>query len=177
LQLAAEGERAALDLLLDRVEALEDRFGVELRDDLLQRQHPGMGTAARDVLDGHAFVEIDGGRYDLHDGCGAALEPAAPHFVLSHETPVTLSRSTVFALGTGLLAALALAGVLYWKWGKPVHADGLAAGGPPAALAPFVAAKAPTAVPAVAIGDATGGRLTLAVFKGKYVLLNLWAPW
>jgi thiol-disulfide isomerase/thioredoxin len=29
----------------------------------------------------------------------------------------------------------------------------------------------------VAVSDASGARLTLAAFKGKYVLLNLWATW
>src|ERR1700761_1063519 len=131
LELAREGEGAVLDLGLDRVEAFEDRFGVELRDDLLQRQHTGMGAAARDVLGGHPFVEIDGGRYDLHDGRGTALEPAAPHFVRNHETPVTLSRWTLYAIAA-LLAVAAVVGVLYWKSAKPVQPG--AEAGPPAVL-------------------------------------------
>jgi len=56
----------------------------------------------------------------------------------------------------------------------PVHE---ASAGPPAALAPFTLAANPAAVPQVAIGDASGARLSLASFKGKYVLLNLWATW
>jgi len=55
---------------------------------------------------------------------------------------------------------------------RTVHADA-----PPAALAPFTAAARPAAVPQVAIGDGKGARLSLAAFKGRYVLLNLWAPW
>jgi thiol-disulfide isomerase/thioredoxin len=43
-------------------------------------------------------------------------------------------------------------------------------------LAPF-AAKPPQAVPAVAFSDAAGMRKSLAAFRGRYVLLNLWAPW
>jgi len=49
--------------------------------------------------------------------------------------------------------------------------------GPPASLAPYAAAKAPVVVPQVAIDDAKGTRLPLSAFKGKYVLLNLWATW
>ncbi|MEI9996269.1 MAG: TlpA disulfide reductase family protein [Rhizomicrobium sp.] len=86
---------------------------------------------------------------------------------------MTLSRWHYIAAGLAV-AALAIAGVLYGMSAKPVHADGAA---PPATLAPFAAAKAPVPVPQVAIGDASGARLSLAAFKGRYVLLNLWAPW
>lgn len=55
--------------------------------------------------------------------------------------------------------------------GRTVHA------GPPASLAPFVAGKAPSAVPAVAFSDANGSRISLTQLKGRYVLLNLWATW
>jgi thiol-disulfide isomerase/thioredoxin len=48
---------------------------------------------------------------------------------------------------------------------------------PPAALAPYAAAKAPVPVPQVAITDANGARVMLSAFKGRYVLLNLWATW
>jgi thiol-disulfide isomerase/thioredoxin len=85
---------------------------------------------------------------------------------------VKLSRLTLYAIGA-VLAAAALAAVLYGMRGGTVHADTA----PPAALAPFAASVKPAAVPQVAIGDATGARLTLASFKGRYVLLNLWAPW
>jgi thiol-disulfide isomerase/thioredoxin len=58
--------------------------------------------------------------------------------------------------------------------GNAVHADTAV---PPAALAPFALAAKPSAVPAVAIGDSSGARRSLAAFRGRYVLLNLWAPW
>jgi len=85
---------------------------------------------------------------------------------------VTLSRWHLYAIGA-VLAALALMGVLYGITPKPVHADA----GPPAALAPFAAARTPAAVPQVAFSDAAGARQSLAAFKGRYVLLNLWATW
>jgi thiol-disulfide isomerase/thioredoxin len=40
-----------------------------------------------------------------------------------------------------------------------------------------VAGKAPSAVPAVAFSDDKGNRISLSQLKGRYVLLNLWAPW
>ncbi len=86
--------------------------------------------------------------------------------------PVTLSRWITTAIAAALIAAAALF-FLYGMRGKPVHADA----GPPAALAPFALNKAPAPVPQVAIGVATGARLSLASFKGHYVLLNLWATW
>jgi thiol-disulfide isomerase/thioredoxin len=86
--------------------------------------------------------------------------------------PVTLSRWLVIAIGAVLLAAAALF-VLYGMRGNAVHADA----GPPAVLAPFTAARSPTAVPQVAFSDAAGVRRSLAAFKGHYVLLNLWATW
>lgn len=48
---------------------------------------------------------------------------------------------------------------------------------PPASLAPFTASESPVAVPQVAFNDARGHRISLAQFKGRYVLLNLWATW
>jgi thiol-disulfide isomerase/thioredoxin len=84
--------------------------------------------------------------------------------------PVTLSR-TQYIVIAAVIAVLAAAGVLYEMRGGAVQP------GAPAALAPFAAAKTPLAVPQVAISGPTGTRLMLSAFKGKYVLLNLWAPW
>ena len=82
------------------------------------------------------------------------------------------SRWLAVTVGAAVLAVAALA-VLYGMRGWTVHADA----GPPAALAPFAAAAKPSAVPQVAFSDASGQRRSLAAFKGRYVLLNLWAPW
>ena len=57
--------------------------------------------------------------------------------------------------------------------GRTVHAYDV----PPASLAPFAAATTPTAVPKVAFTDAGGNQVALSAFKGRYILLNLWAPW
>lgn len=63
--------------------------------------------------------------------------------------------------------------VLYVILSGPVHA----VPSPPAALArlkPGIEAKS---VPAVAFADGAGKRHMLSEFKGRYVLLNLWAAW
>jgi thiol-disulfide isomerase/thioredoxin len=56
--------------------------------------------------------------------------------------------------------------------GRTVHAYAV----PPASLAPFTASN-PLAVPQVAFSDAKGNRIALSQLKGRYILLNLWAPW
>ena len=69
------------------------------------------------------------------------------------------------------LVLLAGVAVLYVIFGRPVHAPG-----PPASLA-RLQPVAPTTLPEVAFSDANGARHTLGAFKGRYVLLNLWATW
>jgi thiol-disulfide isomerase/thioredoxin len=82
------------------------------------------------------------------------------------------SRQHTFAVLAGLIAGVALA-VLYVIHAGPVHA--LAR--PPAELAALKASDKPMAVPEVAFVDAAGKRHMLAEFRGRYVLLNLWATW
>lgn len=98
----------------------------------------------------------------------------------------------------GILAVSVLAGfaAVYVTLGRPDNAaiqekDAGAAPAPasaPAAadakgaslsgkMAAFVKKKAPEALPEITFNDATGKTLTLADFKGKAVLLNLWATW
>ena len=69
------------------------------------------------------------------------------------------------------LAAVALAIALYVIHARPVHAA------PPEALAKLAFDQEPRNIPSVPFTDARGKRLTLAVFDGRYVLLNLWATW
>jgi thiol-disulfide isomerase/thioredoxin len=71
-----------------------------------------------------------------------------------------------------VLAALIIAGAgfLYVMHGHASNAK-------PAALATLIADPAPVALPEVAFADASGAHHTLAAYKGRYVLLNLWATW
>ncbi|MBL6852932.1 MAG: TlpA family protein disulfide reductase [Alphaproteobacteria bacterium] len=85
-----------------------------------------------------------------------------------------MNRSVLAVIAALVVLAAAAAGMfLYVNQPAAVHE----AEGPPPALAPFTLAAKPAAVPQVAIGDASGASLSLASFKGKYVLLNLWATW
>jgi len=70
-----------------------------------------------------------------------------------------------------LCAGLALA-VLYVILSAPVHAPK-----PPDSLPRLVLAASPKAAPSVAFSDAAGRRHALSEFRGRTVLLNLWAPW
>jgi thiol-disulfide isomerase/thioredoxin len=72
--------------------------------------------------------------------------------------------------GAAVLAAIVLAAG--WWYGPN--------GGAPAfrgALGPFAVNGKPTALPPLAFTDADGKPLSLDSFKGKLVLLNLWATW
>ena len=44
-------------------------------------------------------------------------------------------------------------------------------------MAAFVAKKTPEALPEISFNDAAGKTLTIADFKGRTVLMNLWATW
>ena len=71
----------------------------------------------------------------------------------------------------GVAAAFAVVAVLYVIPVRDVHAS------KPTSLAGLAEDRSPQAMPEVAFADAAGGLHTLAAFKGRYVLLNLWATW
>jgi thiol-disulfide isomerase/thioredoxin len=75
-------------------------------------------------------------------------------------------------ISLAVIAALAL-GVLYGKGLLSVH-QGFQ---PPASLSALVLEKSPKPAPDVHFADAVGGRHALDAFRGRYVLLNLWATW
>ena len=83
------------------------------------------------------------------------------------------SRSIAIA---AVLGAVVLIAVLYGIRTFSVHAPS-APPTPPASLARLVPAKQVASVPAVAFNGTDGQKHTLASFKGRYVLLNLWATW
>ena len=87
--------------------------------------------------------------------------------------PVKISRLVLIAVAVPAIIAAVAATMFLYGGIDPVHEQA----GPPSALAPFTLAAKPAAVPQVAVSDASGARLSLASFKGKYVLLNLWATW
>jgi thiol-disulfide isomerase/thioredoxin len=86
---------------------------------------------------------------------------------------VTKPRLLVLAI---LAGAAVLLLVLYGKMGtngKPAAS----LGEPPTVMAPFKKAQASLAVPAVAFAGAGGALKSVSEYKGRVVLLNLWAPW
>jgi len=83
------------------------------------------------------------------------------------------SRSIAIAAAFG---AVVLIAVLYGIRTFSVHAPSTPPT-PPASLARLVPAKQAASVPAVTFNGTDGQKHTLASFKGRYVLLNLWATW
>ncbi len=86
-------------------------------------------------------------------------------------TPPT-RRLIAAALAVILAGALAVA--LYVTRSGPVHE---AATRPPAVLAKLRFAQKPGPIGAAAIADSSGHLHKLSEFRGRYVLLNLWATW
>lgn len=87
---------------------------------------------------------------------------------------MTKPRLLVLAILAG--AAVLLLAVLYGKLGPNGKAAPVPAT-PPAALAPFKKTEPAAVVPAVAFTGAGGAAKSLSDYKGRVVLLNLWAPW
>jgi thiol-disulfide isomerase/thioredoxin len=77
----------------------------------------------------------------------------------------------------GAAAALAVVAVLYVILVRDVHAVRDVQARLPPSLSALVPDRRPQAMSEVAFSDASGGLHTLAAFKGRYVLLNLWATW
>ena len=75
-------------------------------------------------------------------------------------------------ISLAVIAAVVM-GVLYGKGLLSVH-QGLE---PPAALSVLALEKTPKTAPAVHFVDPKGTRHALDAFRGRYVLLNLWATW
>jgi len=82
---------------------------------------------------------------------------------------VTLPRFRPLTIAVAIGAAALLA-VLYWITAHSVHE-------PPASLQPLTAFSPPQPAPDVAFTGVDGARHTLGEFRGRLVLLNLWAPW
>ena len=81
-------------------------------------------------------------------------------------------RTRLLALATGC-AVVAVTAVLYGMGLWPVHAGRR----PPAVLNRLQLTASQPPAPAIGFVDATGRKITLADFRGRYVLVNLWATW
>src|ERR1043165_6136569 len=141
-----------------------------------------MRRRAGDVLGVKAFVEIDRGVYALHDLGRAAGEAAAPQgiggagggsgtFGMGHamKLPMRLRGAVILAL----ILCLPAAGWAALTLKHRLVADD----GAPPALQQFIPANPPRPAPEIGFSDGEGKRLTLADFRGRVVLINLWATW
>src|SRR5580704_5833473 len=164
-----------------------------------------MGLGRGDVLAVKMPVEIDGGVDLLHDGAGAGRKPPAPHFV-AHGTALGIAtevsplmterpapgfakKHLAMILAGGVAGVVVgLAGV-YGIGALTRNAGGDEACRPAVELAKKLGplargevaavniAKSPLKVPNLAFHDASGKPLTLDRWRGRTVLLNLWATW
>lgn len=92
-------------------------------------------------------------------------------------------RSAICIAG-GLLVGLSIVGVLEYRHGSPagpVASDGRglarATAAPTKSPAAMTLHDAPRPVPELGFEDGDGRPVTLADFRGKVVLLNIWATW
>ena len=77
-------------------------------------------------------------------------------------------RVVVIAGSSVAAAAVILAAFAGWPASPPI-----ASGAPP----PFIARQTPRPLPELRFEDGAGAAITLADFRGRIVLLNLWATW
>lgn len=83
------------------------------------------------------------------------------------------SRFRLFAVLGVALAAIVTLGLLYGNFGRTVHEAAL----PPAALDKLKSVEGSPSAPDANFVDKAGNEVNLADFKGRYVLVNLWATW
>ncbi len=82
-------------------------------------------------------------------------------------------RTRLYAIVAAGLGAAAIGAVLYGIGDYDVHAGRE----PPSVLDKLKPTSGRPAVPAVAFRDSQGKEVNLADYRGRYVLVNLWATW
>ena len=90
--------------------------------------------------------------------------------------PVKEPPRSLFVFGALLAAAIAFAAV-YVSMGRPDNGQDAPAAPVARNMGAFVHTRPPADVPEISFQDEQGTPLTLANFRGKAVLLNLWATW
>jgi len=82
-------------------------------------------------------------------------------------------RTRLVLIVAALIAVIGIPAVLYEMSGRDVHASTA----PPAVLDKLQLVDGTPAAPAVTFYDADGKAMSLNDFRGRYVLINLWATW
>ena len=80
-------QRAGFEVVQNRLQAVDNRVGVGLRDDVLRAEHGRVRHGAGDVLAVHAAVKADGGIEVIRDLIGVSGGSSCPkfaHMVFSH---------------------------------------------------------------------------------------------
>jgi thiol-disulfide isomerase/thioredoxin len=97
---------------------------------------------------------------------------------MTNDTPPQVEQPprSLFVFGALLVAAVAFAAV-YVTMGRPDNGQDDQEVEPARSMAAFVRQRPPVELPAISFQDDKGNPLTLENFRGKAVLLNLWATW
>jgi len=106
---------------------------------------------------------------------GAASKASAPLSV-GREAPGLGRGLTLALVCAALVGVAAVLYVMVAAIAKPGSADGLQALAS-GAMSKLKIVETPNPPPSTAFVDATGRPLSLAAFRGKVVVLNLWATW
>ena len=129
-----------------------------------------MRLRAGDVLGIEALVEIDRGVDAAHDRGRAAGKAAAPHRVGLAGGAVALVSwrgSASFGTAVTIVLLLALIGAGLGGRRRPIQAS----------TSGSLSRPPPQPAPEVAFTDAEGKPASLADFRGKPIVVNLWATW
>ncbi len=142
-----------------------------------------MGLPSGDVLQGKPLVDIDGGVDFLHNRCRCRIEAPAPdgarlgvglgplfgHGRISRN--LVVKRIVILALAAAIIAA-AVGTIAFYA----VDTQTASCGPVPEQLARFEAAEKLEPVD-LSFNDGDGACLNLADYRGRGVVLNLWATW
>lgn len=166
LQCDSKRKFTSLDLVSDMVETCQDGVALGLIEQANRREHAGMCYGARNVVSVQPLVEPDRSVNLLHQWCRAAFEVAAP------KTDTAWWRGGFVAFGHG------------WSQGKGGIMRPrlfiwltLLALAPQSAHAFNIALSEPKPAPAISFFDGDGDVRTLEDYRGKVLVLNLWATW
>ena len=200
LKTTRKGERTGLDFRLNLLKTAFNFAGVRFGDNSAIGKHGGVGKRTRNVLRKQSPVEINGCIDFFHNLSRGGGKPPAPHFIghglgskskrvrkyMSDQSTqsklIGINRLSIMAVLAALIAAAAIYVIVGNKSNEqtagqnattPSVASGLATG----EMKNFVFANPRAATAEINFADGSNAAKSLADWKGKVVLLNLWATW